>query len=171
MAITTADTTDKRVAFTAFDIAKHRNMDRFLKYLSSLNIPFNFDISKGTKILLHPTLTGPEKLLVFKTISIKDLLPGFKDAALFQSIFIRFLDLYFRMKETFSSNEIVDTFQEEVKEWIRDFLKIYQAKDVTPYMHAFNFHVPPVLKLYKNISYFNQQGLEKYNDPSIKRLL
>ena len=121
-----------RVAFTTFDIAKHRHMDRFLKYLSSLNIPFTFDISKDTKKLLHRTLTGPEKLLVFKTISIKDLLPGFKDAALLQRIFIRFLDLYFRMKETFSSNEIVDTFWEEVKEWIRDFLKIYQTKDVTP---------------------------------------
>ena len=113
---------------------------------------------------MYRTLTGPEKLLVFKTISVKDLLPGFKDAALLQSIFTRFLDLYFRMKETFSSNEIVDTFQEEVKEWIRDFLKIYQTKGVTPYMHAFNCHVPQFLKLYNNISYFNQQGLEKYND-------
>ena len=113
---------------------------------------------------MYRTLTGPEKLLVFKTISVKDLLPGFKDAALLQSIFTRFLDLYFRMKETFSSNEIADTFQEEVKEWIRDFLKIYQTKDVTPYMHAFNCHVPQFLKLCNNISYFNQQGLEKYND-------
>ena len=163
-ALKTADAIDKRVAFTTFDIAKHSHMDRFLKYLSSLNIPFTFDVSKDTKKLVYRTLTGPEKLLVFKTISVKDLLPGFKDAALLQSIFTRFLDLYFRMKETFSSNEIVDTFQEEVKEWIRDFLKIYQTKDVTPYMHAFNCHVPQFLKLYNNISYFNQQGLEKYND-------
>ena len=101
LALTTPDAIDKRVAFTTFDIAKHRHMDRFLKYLSSLNIPFTFDISKDAKKLLHRTLTGPEKLLAFKTISIKDLLPGFKDAALLQSIFIRILDLYFRMKETF----------------------------------------------------------------------
>ena len=72
------------------------------------------------------------------------------------------------MKETFPSIEVVDTLQEEVKEWIRDFLKIYQTRDVTPYMHAFHCHVPPFLKLYKKISYFNQQGLEKYNDQASK---
>ena len=31
-------------------------------------------------------------------------------------------------------------------------------------MHAFYSHVPEFLKLYQNISFFNQQGLEKYND-------
>jgi len=29
------------------------------------------------------------------------------------------------MKKTFPSIEVVDTIKEEVKEWIRDFLKIY----------------------------------------------
>ena len=67
------------------------------------------------------------------------------------------------MKETFPSIEVVDRFQEEFKEWIRDFLKIYQTRDVTPYMHAFHCHVPQFLKLYTNISYFNQEGFEKYN--------
>jgi len=49
------------------------------------------------------------------------------------------------MKETFPSIEVVDTIKEEVKEWIRDFLKIYQTRDVTPYMHAFHCHVPQFL--------------------------
>ena len=83
-------------------------------------------------------------------------------------MFIRFLDLYFRMKETFPSIEVVDTCQEEVKEWIRDFLKIYQTRDVTPYMHAFHCHVLQFLKLYKSVSYFNQQCLENYNDQASK---
>ena len=40
---------DKRVAFVTFDIAKHKHMDCFLKYLNSLNTLFTFDISKDTK--------------------------------------------------------------------------------------------------------------------------
>lgn len=35
-------------------------------------------------------------------------------------------------------------------------------------MHALYFHVPEFLKLYKNIAYFNQQGMEKHNDVASK---
>ena len=44
LTLKTADAIDKRVAFVSFDTAKHKHMDRFFKYLSSLNIPFTFDI-------------------------------------------------------------------------------------------------------------------------------
>ena len=44
------------------------------------------------------------------------------------------------------------------------FLDLYQAKDVTPYMHASYAHVPEFLKLYQNLAYYTQQGMEKYND-------
>ena len=44
------------------------------------------------------------------------------------------------------------------------FLDLYQAKDVTPYMHALYAHVPEFLKLYQNLAYYTQQGMEKYND-------
>lgn len=45
---------------------------------------------------------------------------------------------------------------------------MYQAKDVTPYMHALHCHVPEFLSLYQNIAYYTQQGLEKYNDRASK---
>ena len=35
-------------------------------------------------------------------------------------------------------------------------------------MHALCAHVPEFLKLYENISYFTQQGMEKYNDTASK---
>ena len=53
LALKTADAIDKRVGFATFDIAKHRHMDHFLKYLSSPNIPFTFDISKNAKYLQY----------------------------------------------------------------------------------------------------------------------
>lgn len=44
------------------------------------------------------------------------------------------------------------------------FLDLHQAKDVTPYMHALYAHVPEFLKLYQNLAYYTQKGMEKYND-------
>ena len=35
-------------------------------------------------------------------------------------------------------------------------------------MHAFSQHIPEFLKLYGNVYYFNQQGLDKYNDQCSK---
>ena len=37
-----------------------------------------------------------------------------------------------------------------------------------PCMHALYSHVPKFLKLYKNVAFFNQQGMEKYNDVASK---
>ena len=51
---------------------------------------------------------------------------------------------------------------------VEHFLKVYQAKDVTPYMHALCYHVPEFLSLYQNIAYYTQQGLEKYNNRASK---
>ena len=49
-----------------------------------------------------------------------------------------------------------------------EFLFLYQASDVTPYIPAFRVHVSELLELYKNISLFNQQDLEIYNDQASK---
>ena len=54
------------------------------------------------------------------------------------------------------------------KQWIKDFNRLYLTSDVTPYMHAFSQHMSEFLELYQNVSYFNQQGLEKFNDTSSK---
>ena len=64
--------------------------------------------------------------------------------------------------------EDVAKFKIKVTNWMKLFIYIYQAKDVTPYMHALFFHVHEFLSLYGNIEYFSQQGLEKYNDVTSK---
>ena len=56
-------------------------------------------------------------------------------------------------------------FEVDAKEWVTLFISIYQAKNVTPYMHAFAMHIPEFLWLrHGNISIISQQGLEKLND-------
>ena len=36
------------------------------------------------------------------------------------------------------------------------------------YIYALHAHVPEILKLYKKIAYYTQQGMEKYNDRASK---
>ena len=72
------------------------------------------------------------------------------------------------LKLTFTSAEEVIPFNDKVTLWFSNFVYIYQIKDVTPYIHALFFHVPEFLIMHNNLNYFNQQGLEKYNDISSK---
>ena len=62
-----------------------------------------------------------------------------------------------------------DEISIKTKSWVNDFTSIYQAKDVTPCIQSFAMHIPELLKLYGNISTFNQQGLEKLNDVTPKQ--
>ena len=62
-----------------------------------------------------------------------------------------------------------DVISTNTKAWVNDFKSIYQAKDVTPYIHSFANHVAELKKLYGSISTFNQQGLEKLNDVTTKQ--
>ena len=55
-----------------------------------------------------------------------------------------------------------------MKNWVREFLTVYQTKNVTPYMHSFANHVPEFIKRYGNIAKFTQEGLEKLNDITTK---
>ena len=60
-------------------------------------------------------------------------------------------------------------FKNTIKTRFDHFRKQYQTKDVTPYIHALHAHVPEILKLYKNIAYYTQQGIEKCNDRASKK--
>ena len=61
-----------------------------------------------------------------------------------------------------------ELLKKQVTSWFEKFLFVYQTKDVTPYMHALYAHVPEFLTLHKNLEYFTQQGIEKYNDITSK---
>ena len=79
-----------------------------------------------------------------------------------------FYDLIIQLgKQEFSVSD-VDGFEHSAKSWVTNFLKLYQTKDITPYIHAFSMNVPQFLRLYGNIVSFSQQGLEKLNDPTTK---
>ena len=52
--------------------------------------------------------------------------------------------------------------------WVTSFTSIYQAKDVTPYVHALAMHMEEFIQLHGSVVKFTQQGLEKLNDLTTK---
>ena len=70
------DSIEKVNRFTCFDPKKYKHVDSFQQFVSSLGIPgYSFYIGKDSKALKIRSLTGPEKLKVFRNIRIADLLP------------------------------------------------------------------------------------------------
>ena len=53
-----------------------------------------------------------------------------------QVIWAKFMDIIGDLKLDFTSEEGILELQRNIKSWFEHFLKVYQAKDVTPYMHA-----------------------------------
>ena len=98
-----------------------------------------------------------------KKISMTQLMPDQYKAESIQLLWEAFASLICRLKQTYTDDETINKFEVDIKLWLGDFNKLYQTSSVTPYRHAFSQHIPEFLKLYGNVNYFNQHGLEKYN--------
>ena len=164
-----SDAIEKKNTFSdGFPKDKYKHMASYEEFIKSIGISFNFRINKESKKLEYRDLTGPEKLKVFQNINIPMLLPQCSQNKDIQVIWTKFMDIIGDLKLDFTSDDSILELQGAIKAWFELFLKVYQAKDVTPYMHALHCHVPEFLSLYQNIAYYTQQGLEKYNDRASK---
>ena len=76
-------------------------------------------------------LTGPEKIRLFKNIDIPKFFLALQHGALLQDIWIKFWRLFNELGKT-----DIDTreLQEDIKNWVRNFVKVYQTKNITPYV-------------------------------------
>ena len=53
------------------------------------------------------------------------------------------------------------TLEGLIKSWFENhLLKLHPAKDVTPYIGVLRHHIVEFLRMYKNLNYYYQQGLE-----------
>ena len=127
-------------------------MAGYEKFVKEIGIDFEWKINKDTEKLEYRDLTGPEKILLFQHINFHLLLPEFHDVDKLQALWGNFIDIIGDLNLNYSTDDAIL------------FLDLYQAKDVTPYMHSLYAHVPEFLKLYQNLAYYTQQGMEKYND-------
>ena len=109
---------------------------------------------------------GPEKHRLFHNINISKLFPTLDSKQQLQKVWSDFYDLIIQLgKQEFIVSDVDGC---SAKSWVTSFLKLYQTKDITPYIHAFSMHVPQFLRLYGNIVSFTQQGLEKLNELTTK---
>ena len=73
------DAIDKVKKFTTFDLTKYYHIKKYEEFVSSLGIPgFEFYIGRTSKELKFRSLTGPEKLKLFRNINIQVLLPNYE---------------------------------------------------------------------------------------------
>lgn len=118
---------------------KYKYMDKYELLLNEMGINFHWSVSKETKKLEQRDLTGPEKLVLFKNINIVTLQPTFLHNQELQLVWDDFIKIIYDLKKHFTSDE-VKVLQSEITAWFQRFLKMYQTKDITPYMHA--LHIP-----------------------------
>jgi len=167
------DAIEKVKKFSSFDPEKFRHLDKFQNIVSSLGVPgYAFYVVKDSKRLKSRTLTGPEKLKLFRNICIADLLPkqNPSSAAKIQCLWEELLELnslFSKRPDEFCDADITN-YEQKSREWGRKFISTYHEDNVTPYIHALMNHVGEFMKLHGSILQFSQHGLEKYNDVMTK---
>jgi len=97
-----------------------------------------------------------------------ELLPDDDTAVKIQQLWKDFLDLYTKIRMKYELDSEVTALSTSIKSWLSGFLYLCQKSDATPYMHAFVMQISQFMRMYKNLTFFIQQGLEKYNDECSK---
>ena len=170
----TSDLIEKKVTFsTGLDRHLYGHMARYEKFLKEdLKLSFEWRINKETNKLEYRDLTGPEKIMLFKHIDLVNLIPTnnmlFCDGHRIQQIWDNFFAIINKLKADTFTDEAISTLKNEIFEWFTLFGDTYLTIDCTPYIHVLVHHVCEFLELHGNVNFFNQQGLEKFNDVCTK---
>ncbi|KAJ8046834.1 hypothetical protein HOLleu_05640 [Holothuria leucospilota] len=144
------------------DLQMCTNLMRFHKFVKTIGIyDWTYEV-KDSKIQAR-SFTGPEHRRILANIDLDFLIPGHPKLTQMKQIWGDFRWLVGQFNCTLSTNEI-DQFQKAAKAWVSLYSQVFLAKDITPYMHVLAYHLPEVMRLYGNPTYFCQQGLEKLND-------
>ena len=115
---------------TDFDPQKCKNLDRFQKFVTSLSIPgYNFWVGRQSKQLKWQTLTGPEKLTLFKNINIQKLLPDSPESSTIKlqvlcTELLKLNEMFLKGPENISEKDICD-FETQSREWVQKFIQVY----------------------------------------------
>lgn len=124
-------------------------------------LPFQWYVNPETKQLKWRDLTGPEKLRLFSTIHIPQLSQSSTCSDSSGNLEFAFCTL----SGTKAPKKEVTVVEVE---WVQKFLTVYQVKNITPYVHALANHVSEFPWLNGSLVPYNQQGLEKLNDFTMK---
>ena len=124
---------------------------------------FSFWIGKESKQLKWRSLTGPEKLTVFKKINIAETFPEVPQSTEVHALWKKLLEINSLL--SIRPEQVTDDKITEFRAKSTEFITlVYAAKHVTPYMHCMAQHVGEFMSTSGALLPFTQQGLEKYND-------
>ena len=164
---------EKLNKFSKFDPDKYKHLDAYQKFVSSLGVPgYKFWIGENSKQLKIRSLTGPERLKVFKYFDVQQLLPKEDPAecARKQVLWNELLELHitFSKRPEDVTPADIHLFELKSKAWVRKFTQVYHSERVTPYIHAMANHTGEFMTVHGSILPFTQQGLEKFNNTMTK---
>jgi len=167
------DSLEKVKKLSSFDPMKYHHLDAFQKFVTSLGIPsFRFYVSQNSKLLKCRSLTGPEKLRLFRNISIANVLPKLaaEEVLRIQVLWTELVEInqyLSKPPEDITSSDI-DKYAKLCRQWVVKFTDVYHTEAVTPYIHAMSQHAGEFVRIHGSLLPFTQHGLEKYNDITTK---
>lgn len=167
------DAIDSLRTIPEFDRLKYTYCSHLEKCFRDVGVVgFQFYVGRDSKKLKWPTLSGPQKHRLFSKVCVSEILPELDPLRLqrIEHLWSTFYEIIGQLGGKISplSENGVVCFRAKVTEWFQMFLKVYQKRHVTPYIHVLVAHVPDLLARFGSIGRFTQQGLEKLNDVTTK---
>ena len=145
----------------SLDKSKATNIAAYESFLNhECKICFHFYVCQDSHTLKWRDLNGPEKYRLFSKINLVLLFPTVPKIDMIQELWFDFMKLIDIIRSDSPSDTEISGLKEDARTWLGHFLKVYQAKNVTPYMYAMVSHVPEFLQLHGNIVSYTQQGLK-----------
>jgi hypothetical protein len=136
------------------------------------------------------SLMGPDKKKILKDFQVANFFrkQQFTRGQEIQQLWHEFYRLYKVMRKKSITDEEINQFETDAKQWIRNFCRptigtmnsanqrdgMYLRTDVTPYMHLFAQHVPQFMRYLKQkgmvLWHFSTSSLEKKNHQQISKI-
>lgn len=139
--------------------------------LAKNRVDFHFFLTRDSTQLKFTSLQGPDYVII-SSIDFESLLTWINPVEtgcyerMWRSLGRLYVLLKIPIRDTTAQHR--SEIKSIISEWTGMYVKLFQAKDITPYVHCLKYHVSELVETYGNISGFTQQGLEKLNDQLTK---
>lgn len=145
-------------------IEAHVNFKKYVDFVEKECKLSNAYYARGKSFLLRD-LSGGEKEVLFARMKVSELFPDMPDAHAVDFVWSEFYYVYNAVKRNlFCELMAPEIIRLRTRNWLVEYVKIYNRKNVTPYVHAFVFHLHEMIEIHGDINLFNMQGMEKLND-------
>ncbi|GBB89402.1 hypothetical protein RclHR1_16080004 [Rhizophagus clarus] len=172
------------------DVIKKKEFEKKIKLeieqtMQNIKVHFEFFKSRSTSGKWDWTsLMGPDKKKVLEYFPISQFISGIRGQEI-EKLWKEFLRLYKVLRKPFLSDQEIDAFEIDTKQWIRTFYcategrpnsishkpGLYRKQDVTPYMHVFAQHMHQFMRQLKmknlSLRYFSTSSIEKKNHDQV----